>query len=112
LQQARKLGFPLPEPSALAVRDVQSQPQFPLLWDATAWSDFTALGGRLPPLPELEGDSDSVSEYSNSDQDGEADEEGEDDETFLSALEAVSPDVARHSHCFPTNARVVSQLGM
>jgi hypothetical protein len=100
LQQARKLGFPLPEPSALAVRDVQSQPQFPLLWDATAWSDFTALGGRLPPLPELEGDSDSVSEYSNSDQDGEADEE------------AVSPDVARHSHCFPTNARVVSQLGM
>ena len=108
LQQARKLGFPLPEPSELAVRDVQSQPQFPLLWDAAAWSDFTALGGRLPPLPELEGDSDS--EYSNSDQDGEADEE--DDETFLSATEAVSPDAARHSDCFPTNARVVSQLGM
>jgi hypothetical protein len=117
LQQARKLGFPLPESSEMAVRDVQSQPQFPLLWDAAAWSDFTALGGRLPQLPQLEVDSDqdSVSEYSNSDQDGEADEEGEDAENFLSAMEAVSlmlPATPIAFRCFPTNARVVSQLGM
>jgi len=90
-QQARQLGFRLPEPSELAARDAQteSRRQFPSLWDATKWSDFTELGGRLPPPPQGKSDN----EYSTDQVDSEDDGESEDEENFVFTTATVSPDV-------------------
>jgi hypothetical protein len=77
LQQARKLGFRIPEPSELVARDTQSQQQFPSLSDTAAWSDFTALGGRLPQPPQGKSDD---SEYSTDEDDDQGDAEDENDD--------------------------------
>ena len=91
-QQARQLGFRLPKPSEPAARDAQTEScrQFPSLWDATKWSDFTELGGRLPQPPQGKSDNEYSTDQVDSEDDGESDE---DDEIFVSTTATVSPDV-------------------